>query len=228
MAAAEDLRALGRAPDERLSPENKRAEKIERYKRSKELDQKVNYLFAKRRQYTGDRFAWSSPDFDEDLERDLILGLISRSVAATADAVATAYEEMPMLEMMMARGGPGAAPLPKPEAPKEKPWVVRIQDKAELHKLYLQQVFQPDIPMPTMTLAEAAQLEMAELDERTQREARRAQREAYEDATRWLGGDRDGSKEEWEDEMQLLKDRDWDEFKDANPYGCGNKGGNLG
>merc|ERR1719329_1949074 len=135
---------------------------------------------------------------------------------------------------MMARGGPGAGPPARyeEEPPREKPWCVRIQDKAELQRLFLEQVFQPDIPMPTMSLAEAADIEMEEAREK-QREKDEAQwRQQSEEVgtyggDRWWDGDRYGSKEDYEDEKKTYKDRDWDDWKDEHPYGSGNKKGNI-
>lgn len=233
---SEDLQALGRAPDERLEANKKRDEKIARYKRTKELDQKAAWLFKKKRIAAGDEFCWGHAAFDEDLERDLILALIGKAASETADHVASTEAELPMLEMMMARGGPGAGrPARSEEPPAEKPWCVRIQDKSELQKLFLQQVFQPDIPMPTMSLAEYADNEMAQAREKKEATAndqfmqRAAEVSAY-GGDRWFDGDRYGSKEDYEEygDAKTKKDRDWADWKDEHPFGSGNKKGNIG
>merc|ERR1712046_546477 len=101
-----------------------------------ELDEKVAYLFSKKKEALGDELRWGTGgSFDEDMERDLVLALLGRAVASTAENIWSAQQELPMLEMMMARGGPGAAPPEKPP-PAEKPFIVRIQDKAELMQIY--------------------------------------------------------------------------------------------
>jgi hypothetical protein len=223
VAHADDLKALCRPPDEQLNPNAKRDEKIERYKRSKELDQKARWLFKKRKMVAGDEYSWGHSAFDEDLERDLLMALLGRGLAMTVDQVGSAESELPMLEMMMARGGPGAPPPAKPPPPAEKPWCVRLQDKSELQNFYLQQVFQPDIPMPTMTLAECAEIEMKQAREAQEKKVEQERRQHYEDADRWWSGDRYGSKEDYEDEEKTYKDRSWDDWKDAHPYGSGNK-----
>merc|ERR1712176_1746419 len=122
---------------------SKRDEKIARYKRSKELDGKVAYLFSKKREVFGDEFHWGAGgSFDEDMERELVLALLGRAVATAAENIDSAQQELPLLEMMMARGGPGAAPPPRRVTEDEKPFVLRIQDKSELMKLYKEMVFQ--------------------------------------------------------------------------------------
>merc|ERR1719162_2008141 len=146
-----------RGPDDRLDANTKRDEKIARYKRTKDLDEKVAYLFQKKREVLGDEFQWGhGSNFDEDMERDLILALLSRAVAKAAEDVDSAEQELPLLEMMAERGGPGTGPPAPPPDPAEKPFIVRIQDKSELVKLYKEMVFQCPHAQPTMTLAELA------------------------------------------------------------------------
>eukprot|EP00927_Polykrikos_kofoidii_P050606 TRINITY_DN4449_c0_g1_i1.p1 TRINITY_DN4449_c0_g1~~TRINITY_DN4449_c0_g1_i1.p1 ORF type:complete len:414 (+),score=109.34 TRINITY_DN4449_c0_g1_i1:60-1244(+) len=224
-----DARAIDRDPEARLDPASKREEKIARLKRCKELDEKTAYLFEKKKAAIGDEFQWGSGGaFDEEMERDLILALLRRAVATAADNIGSAQQEIPMLEIMMARGGPGAPPPKKPPAPVEKPFVMRIQDKAELMKIYKDMVFQNPHAQPTMTLAEAAEIEMQEANERQQRDAQRGLRMQAEQETRWYGGDRYGTQEEEEEDQATHKARDWDDWKDEHPWGSGNKMANIG
>ena len=70
--------------------------------------------------------------------------------------------------MMLARGGLDAPPpIKHPSA--EKPFMVRIQDKAELNKMYNEMVFQCPYAQPTMSLAEFADNEMAMMQDRAKR-----------------------------------------------------------
>jgi len=228
VAHADDVKAFNRGPEDALDPMSKRDEKIARFKRTKELDEKVAYLFGKKRQVLGDEFQWGSgSSFDEDMERDLILSLLSRACASVADNISSAEQELPLLEMMQARGGPGNAP-PRELPASEKPFILRIQDKAELMRIYKEMVFQCPYELPTMTLAEAAEVEMEQMRERQASQAdQESRRQSYEDE-RWFRGDRYGSKEDDEDEQKTYKDRDWDDWKDEHPYGSGNKMANLG
>lgn len=228
LAHAEDMRALSLTSEDRVDANTRREEKIARYRRSKELDKKVAWLFKKRREACGDEFRWGTAGFDEDLERDLILALLSRAAGATVEGLLSAEAEIPMLEMMMARGGPGAGPPVRASEPREKPWCVRIQDKSELQKLYLEQVFQPSIAMPTMSLAEYAEIEMQQAREQQERGQEMEARQRADEDERWWSGDRYGTREEYEDDAKTYKDRDWDDWKDEHPYGSGNKMANLG
>lgn len=225
-----DLRAIDRSPEDALDPASKRTEKVERYRRSKELDTKVAYLFSRKREVLGDEYLWGAGGaFDEDMERELILALLSRAVGKAAEEIASTEQELPMLEMMLERGGPGGAPEPPRQyAASEKPWVLRIQDKAELTKLYQEMVFQCPYQLPTISLAECADYEISKVQEQKQRQAEQEQAAAAEEADRWWGGDRQGAREAAEEEQQVYKDRDWDDWKDEHPYGCGNKMANLG
>lgn len=160
------------------------------------------------------------------MERDLVLALLGRAVAQAADDISSAEQELPLLEMMAAQGGPGQAKKAPPQ-PAEKPWIVRLQDKAECTKLYQEMVFQCPYQLPTMTLAEAADIEMEEMRERTEAKSSFERRQQYDDDDRWLCGDRQGAQEDFEEERKIYKDRDWDDWKDDHPWGSGNKNNNV-
>ncbi|CAE8638743.1 unnamed protein product, partial [Polarella glacialis] len=205
VAHADDLRAIDRSPEDALDPASKREEKIDRYKRCKELDQKAAYLFSKKREVCGDEFHWGAGgSFDEDMERELVLALLGRAVASVPDQISSTEQELPLLEMMMARGGPGTGPIERPP-PAEKPMIVRIQDKAELNKLYREMVFQCPYELPTVTLAEVAEAEMAEMHEREAAKFHHDRRSGADEADRWWSGDRQGAREDAEEEQKIYK-----------------------
>lgn len=224
----DDLLEIDGDADAKLDAAAKRDGKIARYKRTKELDGKIAYLFGKKREVLGDEYHWGhGGGFDEDMERELILSLLGRAVASAAEGIASAQQELPLLEIMAARGGPGAA---RPERPPtaEKPFIVRIQDKAECMRLYKEMVFQCPHELPTMTLAECAEIEMDQMHERQTRQADLQRRQRAEEDDRWLHGDRQGAREDDEDEKATYKARDWDDWKDEHPWGSGNKMANVG
>jgi len=226
VAHDDDSRAIDRGPEDAMDAMAKRDEKIARYKRSKELDEKAAYLFKKKKEVLGDEFQWGhGGTFDEEMERDLILALLSRAVASAAEDIVSAEQELPLLEMMAARGGPGNAPKPPPST--EKPFIVKIQDKSELMKLYKEMVFQCPHELPTMSLADVADAEMAEAREKQERQASHGRAQQHEDDDRWFHGDRVGAQEDDEDERKVYKDRDWDDWKDDHPWGSGNKMKNV-
>jgi len=129
--------------------------------------------------------------------------------------------------MMIARGGTGKGSREPPQTA-EKPFFCKIQDRAELERMYREMVFQCPYALPTMSIEEAAEIEMAEAQER---DAEKMERERYrlaEEADRFWSGDRYGAREDDDEDRQLYKDRDFDAFKDDNPWGSGNKTGNIG
>jgi len=228
IAHTEDSKAIDADPEARYDAATKRDEKIARYKRCKELDEKTAYLFEKKKKALGDELKWGgyNGNFDEDMERELVLALLGRAVASSAENIWSAQQEVPMLEMMMARGGPGAPP-PKKAPPAEKPFIMKIQDKAELMKIYQEMVFQCPYQLPTMTLAEAADIEMADAQQRQQSQDERQWRTQYDEHQRYSGGDRYGRQEDEEDDKATYKARDWDDWKDEHPWGSGNKMANV-
>jgi len=227
IAHRDDMRAIDRNPEDALDAASKRDEKIARFKRSKELDEQVAYLFKKKREVFGDEFHWGhGGTFDEDMERDLILKLLGRAVASAAEEIASAEQELPLLEMMAARGGPEAPPPERPP-PSEKPFILKIQDKAECMRMYKEMVFQCPYQLPTMSLAEAADIEMEQMREREERKATQERDQRADEDDRWFHGDRYGSKEDDEEDKKTYKDRDWDDWKDEHPWGSGNKMANV-
>lgn len=229
VAHRDDFRAIDRSPEDALDAATKRDEKIARYKRSKELDEQVAHLFKKKREVFGDEFHWGhGGTFDEDMERELTLALLGRAIASAAEDISSAEQELPLLEMMAARGGPGGAPPPRPAASSEKPFIVKIQDKAECMRLYQEMVFQCPYQLPTMTLDECADIEMEQMREQQERKGAQEREQRHEEDDRWLCGDRYGSKEDADEEHKTYKDRDWDDWKDEHPWGSGNKMTNVG
>jgi hypothetical protein len=118
-------------------------------------------------------------------------------------------------ELLILSESPGDH-LPDPDPPK-KPWSMKITDKSQIRTVFNNSVFRPDITMPTMSLEEFAQAEMADLKLR-----QRTKAEAPVDPALYYQALR------MEAEAKVLKDRAWDDWKDDNPRGSGNKMSNLG
>ena len=108
----------------------------------------------------------------------------------------------------------------KSAGPVQKPWSVKL-DKSNIRTLMSSQVFRPDIAMPTMSLEEFAQLEIADLMANS----------AGKDSTNQQTDDEcdDFYMEQRIHEAKAnAKARAWDDWKDDNPRGSGNKMVNLG
>ena len=90
------------------------------------------------------------------------------------------------------------------------------------------QVFRPGWNQPTMTLEELGEREVAEAMERSERQAV-AEEAAKLALRRYNQLVRDGLEDDAElVEASAVLDRRWDDWKDANPRGGGNKMGDVG
>ena len=89
-------------------------------------------------------------------------------------------------------------------------------------------VFKPGWNLPTMSLQELGERELAGAIDRGERQ-REAEEEEKKNPRRYEYLEKDGL----EDDKDLVdasaqKDREWDDFKDANKKGWGNKKGDVG
>ena len=90
------------------------------------------------------------------------------------------------------------------------------------------QVFRPSWNQPTMSLQELADIEVAQAKEREQKQ-KIAEKEALYKPKRYDQLVRDGLEDNADlvDQSAVL-DRNWDEFREANPRGSGNKNADRG
>ncbi|CBZ55772.1 hypothetical protein NCLIV_061980 [Neospora caninum Liverpool] len=138
--------------------------------------------------------------------------------------------ELPLLTMRLQdeerrRGGsetsdsrlhqPRASPVPGEAS--RKPWVYTIKDRSDLRRLYREKVFTPGHNLPTMSLAECAAIEM-EMEVNQIGAAKPKVVEQYTTAQARVA----------REEAKELEERAWDDWKDDNPRGSGNKMTNKG
>lgn len=102
------------------------------------------------------------------------------------------------------------------EEPVKKPWSMKL-DQTQLRTLINSRVFKPDINMPKMSLDEFARLEMEHM-----------KANSTKNLAKQIDADTIYRVQEIEEENKLLKARGWDDWKDDNPRGIGNKMTNLG
>ena len=185
--------------------------------------------------------------FDEEsLERQVAIKNLNVHAAEALDEWFQAQRELPMIEMAIQmeerrsaeelhRGVTTDKNDDKRQPLSGKPLqVTHITQDALTGHLKMQKeeirskVFQPGWNQPTMTLEELGDLEMKQAIER---EARQKSSEAEQKNAprRYDQLVKDGL----EDNVDLVDasaqlDRDWDDFKDANPRGWGNKMGDRG
>ena len=100
---------------------------------------------------------------------------------------------------------------------RRKPWTLKL-DKSSIRSIMTKEVFRPDISMPSMSLAELANLEVVQM---RQAAATRTP-EANDESIGFYC--QEAARSDLEDEKARL----WDDWKDDNPRGSGNKLVNLG
>jgi hypothetical protein len=103
--------------------------------------------------------------------------------------------------------------------PPKKPWSLKI-DKSNIRSLMANQVFRPDISMPSMSLDDFAKLEMERMQASST--AVSTPQEPSENDDEYY------KQSEMVEDREKLRAREWDDWKDDNPRGSGNKLVNLG
>ena len=119
------------------------------------------------------------------------------------------------IQMLMLNPDESLNPSKDESIPKKKPWSIRL-NQDNIRSLFAGQVFKPDIAMPTVSLAEFAEQEMRRIKAATPEPGLSVD-------------DVDFYKSQRESELrEAQKERAWDDWKDDNPRGSGNKMGNIG
>ncbi len=228
-------------------PATQRALKIERFRRekaSKERLRELNYLYEKLRKDVKEEEEGCEGGGGgqragelEEVERERTKLWIETCIRKVLDEWGMLRQELQILTMMArqqgsgseARGPPSTHP-PPPTNP--KPLTVTHIDKGGPNgKLRIRQeelrgrVFQPGYSLPTVSLEEFAAQEVAEAQER-EAKAKAAADAGPQGPRRYTQLEETGE----EDDARLVEesayqDRAWDDWKDANPRGSGNKMG---
>ncbi|KAF9904137.1 hypothetical protein BX616_001396 [Lobosporangium transversale] len=217
----------------------RRGEKIARFKREKEMRNRIEE-FHKALGTTSSGYEGElSPEL-EDQYRDFVLLHLQYSIFQSMEQLVGIQEELPMLKEMQARkaaqgsndhraaqgssnenGGEdgtrvdsrirnATGPLMDPQGRPLRPFVITSK-KTEM----MRGVFRPGHSLPTMTIEQYLDQEM-------------------ERGNILSGGTEEPTKKEVDDndeaglEAETLKARAWDDFKDDNPKGWGNRGGRTG
>ncbi|KAM3133532.1 hypothetical protein pb186bvf_014374 [Paramecium bursaria] len=173
---------------------------------------------------------------DAKQARDLVLAQIQVKVYQSFDLLAQNQQEMEILKFRDQLSKDKNVkdqyqqelqkPIPKMTVwnipkPQDKPSIFSPQQgckhctEAELKQELIAKVWQPT-NQPTMTLDEFADME---IDNMKKQEA--MQKKAMEEQKK-IDEEKDDDKDFWSDQ-QTLKDRHWDDWKDANEKGAGNK-----
>ncbi|KAF4751455.1 hypothetical protein FOZ62_007109 [Perkinsus olseni] len=200
--------------------------KINRRREEKRLKQK--YMNIKYHLNNG------KDDDDEEFERDCYISLIKYFTLLSVDEVRMLEIEIKCLQQREAdcddddrgRGRENDLRHAPPTVERRQPWVVRLDaptvaaPESRRNRFNVRdQVFKPDIPMPTMTLDEWARLEQQNLISSSNNQ---------QEQPREGDASSDSSSDDNSDEEAELKARKWDDWKDDHPRGAGNKMTNIG
>ena len=233
-------------PEKPLPPPNRDA-KIARFKAKQNAKKEMERLKSLRERRG--RLEASAEDemdgFDEEgLERGVAMTDLEICKSEALENWASAKRELPMIEMMvkmeaerqtMARHqGKDPNDINQRPPPSNKPLQVTHITKDPAGKLQVKReeiqskVFRPSWNQPTMTLEQLGEIEYKQAMEREERQ-KQAEAERVNEPKRYNDLLRDGQ----EDEHNLVDasaklDRDWDDWKDENPRGSGNKRSELG
>ncbi|KAG0261265.1 hypothetical protein BG011_001153 [Mortierella polycephala] len=215
----------------------RRGEKIARFKREKEMRNQIEE-FHKILGTTSSGYEGELSSELEDQYRDFVLLHLQYAIFQTTEQLVGIQQEIPMLKQMQERRAAegsndsrastrnqddsrdgrvddsriwnATGPLMDPQGRPLRPFVI-TNKKAEMMK----GVFRPGHSLPTMSIEQY-------LDQEIER------------GNFLSGGTEEPKKKEADDNdeeavnAETIKARDWDDFKDDNPKGWGNKGGRIG
>lgn len=210
----------------RLSDPNiKRLVKIDKFKRSKELNLKVEELEENKRQAAEQDAQETGPlggarGTDEEDERKLWFLKIELAVLQSLEQTNLLKDEVAILQhsLNLKASASGSRETNPQQAVAQDQILQQLRSIAGQldggRKEHLrQQVFQPGHILPTMTVEQFGRLEMEDAMRRQAAEQAAASAAARSKAE---------SRSDDEDEQEVAHQRYWDDFKDDNPRGAGN------
>ncbi|CAK0786976.1 hypothetical protein CVIRNUC_010192 [Coccomyxa viridis] len=206
---------------QRIDAATRRAQKIQRFQLVKAIKAELDGLKMQdvrssrlRRMQHEDGEAAQSQGVDEDSERETWLNQIALASLRAADRLSSIQQELGVLrhavslpEDERAKPAPVQAPPPELMASLQQAAAALRLGQAEQMRAA---VFRPSHILPTVTLAEQAEREMAAAGRASEAQARADAARAAAKAA-----DKDG-------EQETLRQRAWDDWKDNNPRGAGN------
>ena len=193
-----------------------------------------------------DRASSAPAEERDELERDVVVAELGAAAAAAANDLASDDKELEMLRMMARRAGGAPARAPPPRKPRagDEGWLLdQPSDGKGLRVLKIAPnergeiattrervragVFQPGHRLPTMSLEEFADLEVADAMQRSaaQKAAAEHKPSIAEDTRRRDELERDGDDDDTA-RFDAARDRTeaWADWLEEHPRGSGNKG----
>lgn len=231
------------------SMNNSRDMKIARHQRKKDIENELLKLhsYLDRRKRLDISMNDEMDGYDEDgLERNIIIKMIQICKVNCFDEWMNVLRELPMITIMIQKQQQSGTTTLQDDDPRQQnqqnqnqqhnksmelthitqnPFTGQLNIKKEEIK---NNVFRPSWNLPTMSLEELAHIEVTAAMERDERhkvseEVSKTQPKRYNDLYK------DGNEDNHDlvDSSAIL-DRKWDDWKDENPKGSGNKRGDVG
>eukprot|EP01100_Stratorugosa_tubuloviscum_P009258 TRINITY_DN3869_c1_g1_i1.p1 TRINITY_DN3869_c1_g1~~TRINITY_DN3869_c1_g1_i1.p1 ORF type:complete len:367 (-),score=161.73 TRINITY_DN3869_c1_g1_i1:150-1196(-) len=199
--------------EESVDRETKRNELIKRVQREKLANDKIQFLMKKKNSQNNNNEDNDNDCDEEEWEREYNLSLISIAIKRALDELSVSTEEMNMLEQMERLRGPlqNLQPIqtnqittrnqPPSSLPLERR-MIEIKDR----------MFQPSWTKPIYTVEQAGEIEYRKALEATKRQEEKMKQNKQVD-----------SDDDIDDDEKIKEAREWDDFKDSNPVGWGNR-----
>lgn len=210
---SKDVKAAARLDgQEPLDQNTKRQQKVQRFKREREIKAKMANVQMKRMHiaHIQDEDGVAD-DQDEESERETSLLQIELETMKAVEQTQMLQQEVDLLEHAASIPRDQRQQGPRPPPPDVMQHLLGAASNLQGQRQNLQsQVFRPTVALPTVSVEQQGMIELQRMQEAQQKEAAAAAyKAAHEDS------DEDS-------DAKVDKQRAWDDWKDENPSGWGN------
>eukprot|EP01126_Amoeba_proteus_P031643 TRINITY_DN309_c0_g1_i8.p1 TRINITY_DN309_c0_g1~~TRINITY_DN309_c0_g1_i8.p1 ORF type:complete len:331 (+),score=89.80 TRINITY_DN309_c0_g1_i8:63-1055(+) len=192
-------------------PETRRTEKIERYKREKELNQKIQKSMKEKLSRGLNISDLEEEPVEDEFERETSILMLRLNSMKTLEAINVIRQEVDMLEQITKLMSENGGNIPKPTEPERRPFTPIIL--TDPRKEIAQKAFLPGWNLPTVSIEQAGLIDLQIAQEQ---QRRHNEMEKKNKLVKEYGDD--------EDETKLKEKREMDDWKDDHPRGSGNTG----
>ncbi|KAA6417860.1 MAG: hypothetical protein FRX49_12158 [Trebouxia sp. A1-2] len=210
---SKDVNAAARLDgQEPLDQNTKRQQKVQRFKREREIKAKMANVQMKRMRIAHiQEEDGVADDQDEESEREASLLQIELETMKAVEQTQMLQQEVHLLEHAASIPRDQRQQTPSPPPPDVMQHLLGAASNLQRQRQNLQsQVFRPTVALPTVSVEQQGMIELQKVQASQQKEAAAAAyRAAHEDS------DEDS-------DAKVDKQRAWDDWKDENPSGWGN------
>ncbi len=214
LSSEDSERYLDNSIEVKLTPQQAREQKINRFKAEKAATQKLEQIVQRRITHGS-----AAEELDEEHLREAALTVIQSSIRKGLDEIASIDQEISILEFATRERAKGRDPRVKGDAARRAAPATVIEGMPPTFKIVSrkeeirQGVFRPTHTLPTYTVEEWGEIELANAKkkekERADAEIVRARQTAEEDS-------------DAEADKETMEKRSWDDWRDEHNKGSGN------